>query len=372
MTKYLQVSSPKQESEDKNVNVPSTIATQDTANKLASTSSEDIHLEKADNGSQGRGVKQPEDCITGEIEFSPRSTKIAQDQLYTLDSAQKEKRISQKAQALGLISRGWAKAPNAKTLFGSRIPNSDGGHRYTRQGTKPAADDAKDNAGPITAAMEDKKTESLPSKPVAKQRQVDTQKLEKLKSIYDSTSRSHSEKSHNAKCERKSMSRPITRLSNRAELQDLKYKRSQSYSRPITRLEKSDVRVTKAKLKETELQCLEESSYWNELPQPKIQLPLKSRPKETPARKYDEVTVFAKVDSTSKPSRKPRKGLHHHTVALTMKTKRPPLLLQQSGSSSITEPIPPGSGPKQIMDHLTRMRKKLDGVLGIQQHKFTH
>ena len=262
-----------------------------------------------------------------------------QEQLMMLDNLQKERMISNKAHALGLTSRDWAKSAKAKRMLGSdtmkpqqKITESDGSiehqtnekdktdyrhavksrpatrmatvavtnqtrassrmdqtnHKYAQGYTEQAA------GREMYRELEQKKRSSGDyvhhQKPneSRRRREEDKRKLEKLRSIYDSSLRknkvtpsqqSRSPSRLHSRCgNRRMMSRPVTRLSSWEERSNRTNQPKASPSRPVTQAgqrrskggEEGQPSSGHSKPSVKEMLDLErrldESCCWNEIP----------------------------------------------------------------------------------------------------------
>ena len=263
-----------------------------------------------------------------------------QEQLMMLDNMQKERLISNKAHALGLTSRDWAKSAKAKRMLGSdatkqeRISENMNGNKQHQSNEKERAEYrhtfksrpatrmatatvtsqtrassrmdqsannshargyyAKEKAAGVEKyhELEQKKRSSgdyvhhqKPSES-KRRREEDERKLEKLRSIYDSSSRknkatpnqqSRSPSRLHSRCgNRRMMSRPVTRLSSWEQTTRRTDQPKASSSRPVTQAgqrrskggEEGQSSPTRASVKEMlDLeQRLDESCCWNEIP----------------------------------------------------------------------------------------------------------
>lgn len=288
-------------------------------------------------------VKRHQNEIHDADEFNTPNTaamKLAvQEQLMMLDNMQKERLISNKAHALGLTSRDWAKSAKAKRMLGNdamkpqqKISESNGitehqpnekertdyrhavksrpatrmataattnqtrassrmdqtNHRYTQEYTEQAAGREK------YRELEQKKRSSgdyvhhqKPSES-RRRREEDERKLEKLRSIYDSSSRKNKvtpsqqnrspSRLHSRCGNRRMMSRPVTRLSSWEQRSNGTNQQKVSPSRPVTqagqRRSKGEEEAQpspghgKPSVKEMlDLERrLDESCCWNEIP----------------------------------------------------------------------------------------------------------
>ena len=263
-----------------------------------------------------------------------------QEQLMMLDNMQKERLISNKAHALGLTSRDWAKSAKAKRMLGSdatkqeRISeNKNGnvqhrsnekerteyGHTFKSRPATRMATAATTNQTRASSRMDQStnssrahgyyteekaastvKYQELEQKKKSsgdyvhhqkpsesrRRREEDERKLEKLRSIYDSSSRknkatpnqqSRSPSRLHSRCgNRRMMSRPVTRLSSWEQTTRSINQSKSSPSRPVTQAgqrrskggEDGQSSPTRASVKEMiDLERrLDESCCWNEIP----------------------------------------------------------------------------------------------------------
>ncbi len=320
------------------------------------------------------------------------------DQLPLLDECQKEKLISQKAHALGLLSRGWAKAPQVRRMMGRYIrensqegsdrpysrPVTCGGTKKTSTNEQTPSNAAKDKRPSVSG--EDRKEHRNKT---SRSRSVDNSKLEKLKTIYNPSekislcdkkreigpSRLQSSRSH--RCESRMRSRPTTRLGTHSnDRMNTDRVGRGCYSRPVTRLgrktsdsqapDKEERWLPTATVKEMDT---EDECYWNELPTNTL-----SRP-ATRHRHIQSSSYEAKLMDSSRPVT--RNGASSHlgrqqSAALTVRLRKSHQRwevpnLQTSGGCN--EGVQPGASPNQITAHAERVKRKFKGLLEIQQHK---
>ena len=237
------------------------------------------------------------------------------DHLPPVDEVQKEKIISSKAHALGLLSRDWAKTPHIRRMMGTRFAHEFSNAPYTNstpRGTTKTNEECTD----MKPNQRNPQRQTLREKHKTK----GSSKIERLRSIYEPaelskrkkmgprlSSRLPSTKNH-SRCVSRAFSRPATRFSHRDPMEDIKG----IYSRPVTRFSRSqrpesraNKQVTITKEREKEIESLEEDSYWNELP-----ISIQTQPTTTTKQKRPENT-------NAIPS-SPARQVHMH------KTSRPP------------------------------------------------
>ena len=461
VAKYLQITSHHQPDSlnSKDGTNSSHHSLQDVACSASDSSlSEDIISEHFRNEASSSHL------LEGQADFLPKNVQILlQNQLPLVDEIQKERLISSKAHALGLLSRDWSKTPHVRRLFGTYTQgdrdSSDASHAYSRPCTRRAiatgtnqehtSTEDTHHHHQLTVAKNGPRPKTASEKTKCK----DNPKLERLKSIYKQgelskrkTTPNRLPPTKNHRCESRAFSRPATRFSHwDREMGDIK----ELFSRPATRFSRSrslesraEARLPRATVKETE-----EDSYWNELPRATQKQPttttrkhledssaaknefpraIQTRPTTTTKqeRKHLEDGSFARNEfsrtTRTRPStttKQERKHLEDSSVArmkrpMTRQSSQPQNAHRQSNISrpvtgAVSQPhdtgydsthrplimrlkkpsqskksrtiadthhmavdsIAPGSTQQQISEHLARMRRKLDGVLDIQQQK---
>ncbi len=180
------------------------------------------------------------------------TTTVAQEHLLTLNREQKEKLLSNTAHSLGVVSRDWTKTSGIRKMIGAHFDDK----KIMSEFQSPTR-----LAKSRTGSRMGQSDVSKPSTATRKERyHSDTVKIEKLKSIYDSN---HSPKKRApsrqpSRCEsRLTSSRPGTRIQGRRIHDNT---RRTVPSRPVTRAGTSQKHTV------GNLECLDESTYWNELP----------------------------------------------------------------------------------------------------------
>lgn len=446
VAKYLQITSHHQP--DTVNNKDSTNSSQHSLHNVvcsasASSISEDIISEHFRNEASSAYL------LDGQGDLLPKSVQVfLQNQLPLVDEIQKEKLISSKAQALGLLSRDWSKTPHVRRLFGTYAQEdcdpSDASHMYSRPCTRRRVTTSRVNQEHTSTEethhqnqLEVAKKDSRPKTSQEKIKCKDNAKLERLKSIYKQgelpkrkkTTPNRLPPAKNHRCESRAFSRPATRFSHwDQEMGDIK----ELYSRPATRFSRSrslesraEARRPQATAKETDIESIEEDSYWNELPRATQTRPTVTTkqdwkhfgdssvtrnelPRATPIQsktitkqeqKHFEDSGVARIKTTQRPMtrqssqphsthgqstssrpvtgavRQPRntgyESIHH---PLTTRLRKPSQSKSRATADThhvhvAVDSIPPGSTQQQISEHLARMKRKLDGVLDIQQHK---
>lgn len=205
-----------------------------------------------------------------EIEFehkNPTQSASDQDHLLTLTKGQKEKLISDTAHALGVVSHDWAKVPGLRRM--------DDTSKQDRQVSTRQSKSRTDYRNQITTPSHTSKgnvktnTDSSKSKTASKERPTDAKKIEKLKSIYDANSRGKAKSvqpsRQPSRCTSRHASRPATRMQiHRTYHQQQTKGKQYSQSRPATRM---TYHPNRALSNDGNLGSLDESTYWNELPQ---------------------------------------------------------------------------------------------------------
>ena len=287
--------------------------------------------QQKDKTIQGRHLNGCRDAVEFNTPNSATMKQAVQEQLMMLDSLQKEKLISNKAHALGLTSRDWAKTAKAKRMLGNGTTKqhvngnmeshsnekekTDYRHAFksrpaTRMTTAAATNQTRassrmeqstnhhhvhgytEQAARIAEKLEQKKRLSGDyvhnQKPRGNRRgrEVDDKKLEKLRSIYDSSSRKSkatpsqqsSTRQHSRCGNRRMMSRPVTRLSSWEQTTKRTNQPKISQSRPVTQVgqrrskggEEGQLQPSPGRASVKEMMDLErhldESCCWNEIP----------------------------------------------------------------------------------------------------------
>ena len=286
------------------------------------------------------------------------------DHLPPVDEVQKEKIISSKAHALGLLSRDWAKTPHIRRMMGTQFA-----HEFTNA---PYTDSTPRGATKTNEECTDMKpNQRNPHR--QKPKTKGSSKMERLRSIYEPAelskrkkmgprlgSRLPSTKNH-SRCVSRAFSRPATRFSYRDPMEDIKG----IYSRPVTRFSRSqrpesraNKQVTITKEREKEIESLEEDSYWNELP-----ISIQTQPTTTTKQKRSENT-------NAIPS-SPARQVHMH------KTSRPPTradsrLYSCGYESNLTTRLRKRSHAVRVNTATDRRTpgQKVHGGLDIQHHQY--
>ena len=239
------------------------------------------------------------------------------DHLPPVDEVQKEKIISSKAHALGLLSRDWAKTPHIRRMMGTQFA-----HEFTNAPYTDCTPTGARKTNQVCTGSDVKPSHKNPHRQTSREKPKTkgSSKIERLRSIYEPaelskrkkmgprlSSRLLSTKNH-SRCVSRAFSRPATRFSQRDPMEDIKG----VYSRPVTRFSRSqrpesraNKQVTVTKEREQEVESLEEDSYWNELP-----ISIQTQPTTTIKQKRPENT-------NATPS-SPTRQVHMH------KTSRPP------------------------------------------------
>lgn len=256
----------------------------------------------------------------GNIEFEDKSAKFGgaaqQEQLLTMSRGQKEKLISNTAHALGVVSRDWGKVPGLRRVVSSRDEQSSMSRSPTRQSKSRAEhrnqiESRMGYRSQITAPLHSGKgnvkseldSSNSKSKVASKEMPMDERKIDKLKSIYDTSHRTKSKSvqpsRQPSRCASRHASRPATRmqvykthqqLHQHQQQQQVKGKQQYSQSRPVTRA--TNYHHHPVQGRDGNVESLEESMYWNELHTNNKA----SKPKSfTGARKT--ATVFGVVDN---------------------------------------------------------------------------
>ena len=236
------------------------------------------------------------------------TTLTVQQQMLYMDSSQREKIISNKAHSLGLISRDWShmrRTLNRNSQAASSENNEDyTGYRYTlfmrsskrqNQDTstqrRPRIDHATgqihhdsppERLSPQPIPQREHRQRLPPSRP--KTRAEDVRKLERLKSIYEPSSKRSSSRKNDpsttrqpSRCESRATSRAQTRAGFRRQSFKPRVPSRYVSSRPATRAADSNFqRTIRGRLNLSEER--EGSTYWNELPIKPRHLNSKSRP----------------------------------------------------------------------------------------------
>ncbi len=275
--------------------------------------------------------------------------------LSLLDDHQKEQLISQKAHALGLLSRGWAKAPHIRRMMRSYMhenwqdsdrnsysrPVTCGGGKRDDHSSSGVPNDKK--AAPHSKA--DSPSELRPK--TSRSRSVDNSKLDKLKSIYKPEKTSKQDKmkdstqqlSGGSRCVSRLKSRPTTRLSS------YDHHGRTSSSRPPTRMRSQpsgDKRVGQlptATVKEVDV---EDGHYWSELPT-KAMTRHGRREAKLPSR---PATRNGHVGLSQRS----------HSVALAIRLRKPQMWDVSANN-------------KDVRLDSTHTKRKFDGLLDIHQQK---
>lgn len=324
-----------------------------------------------------------EPATTRSVEDSRRARFSLPEQLPLLSEHQKERLISQKAHALGLLSRGWSKAPQIRRIMSSYIRESSQDHIQSRPVTSGETKRTSKEEQMSPALTKDKKS-GVSQKKGDRQpqsRSKDNSKLDRLKSIYKPSEkvsqvdkkREPSRMKSVHRCESRLKSRPTTGLNMYGtEQQDKGNGGSRgSFSRPLTRLgrkssevEKRGGRLPTATVKELEI---DDEYYWKELPS---QSP--SRPVTSYRHKQLSSSESAQTPSASRPVT--RNGYltgrqRDHSMALALRLRRPQAKWEVPTLQPSDKAIQPGSTPKQITAHVEHVKRKFDGILDIHKQK---
>lgn len=288
------------------------------------------------------------------------------EQLPPVDEVQKEKLISSKAHALGLLSRDWAKTPHIRRMMGTQQQDA---HDFTNAPytySRPRGA-TKMNQECKGSDVKPSKRNSCRQTSQEKSRTKGSSKLERLRSIYEPaelpkrkigprhSSRVLSTRNY-SRCVSRAFSRPVTRLSHQDLMEDIKG----IYSGPVTRFSRSQClesrankQVTISKEREREIESLEDDSYWNELP-----VSIQAQPTSTTKQ---ERKIFP--ESTSAIHSSPTRQLHVH------RTSRPPTRadsrLYSYSYESNTKLRKPSQSvrnghPQKSLDHWTRINTATD------------
>lgn len=264
------------------------------------------------------------------------SSSLTREHSMTLTRGQKEKLITDTAHALGVVSRDWAKIPGRIKMMQTKETESSGklerqvsasggsSSHYAKASSRNESGKGYRNQiatpAPTSRGTFRTKAESSPKTPaVHTERSGDVEKIEKLKSIYDTGSQSRNRPRSTrsihpsrqvSRCGSRHPSRPATRMRSHGtqhleqeEIKGWKY----SLSRPTTRMRGGTLPARPAtrmggahhKSNYNNINSLEESTYWNELP-----------PQENAASATSHATgtnntaVFNVVDSSVSESRK--------------------------------------------------------------------
>ena len=180
------------------------------------------------------------------------------------DEVWRDRVLTQKAHALGLLSRDWAQAPRLKKVIGEGTTS----YRHslsTASGKEqpPGKVEKKDNA--VSSSRPRTSRENSTS------RTKDSEKLEKLRSIYKPAGATQSKRSTSRqqqpmakhKCESKLSRRPSTTSDGIDRDQREKERKSRHHSRPSTKLGK---KLPHSGGAPRPVFSWEESQYWNEVP----------------------------------------------------------------------------------------------------------
>ena len=288
MNKYLQVKSNNHETLVEEEEERSDENTQEEQPQLSSNKTDTFKEKTLSTTNDGHCEHKTEELkeVFEQPKFKPASA--MQDSVLSLNKIQKEKLISNTAHALGVISHDWAKTPGvqrkikthdntageleenkqnhhisnscasthqSKSRVGSRMDNNSS--TYTRKD--------KASTQPNYTSKRKDRIDAVASKTVCRKKFIDNKKLEKLRSIYDANhpSKKKATSRQPSRCESRLPSRPQTRVHVHSHLrvQDNIKIRRYIQSRPVTRMS------TNRKSHDRELENLDESTYWNELPQ---------------------------------------------------------------------------------------------------------
>lgn len=247
--------------------------------------------DKADNVDKMRGKDVEFEHPNATAMYNP----LTQDNLLSLTNGEKQKLISNTAHALGVVSHDWARIPRKYRMARTQSSNHSEELGRERQAytspsrqSKPRSDSEMGYRNQITTPAPSSKgnfktgTDISRAKTVHNDRPKDVQKIEKLKSIYDAGhhhSRSKPAKSVHtsrqvSRCGSRHTSRPATRMqiqrTQHMHQQQAQVKGMQSsQSRPVTRTCYYNSRSSN---NDGNLESLDESTYWNELPQAKASI----------------------------------------------------------------------------------------------------
>ena len=231
-----------------------------------------------------------------DIEFQNKIRALNQEQLLTLTKGQREKIISNTAHALGVVSHDWNKVPGLRKAYDRTTDESESGKhshdRHVSSSSSPSRqtktrtehrNQTESRMGyrnqittPLPPNKGSVKTEAADS---TKAKSADKDKqIEKLKSIYDSTHQQPKTKSKSvhssrqpSRCASRYASRPATRMqvykTYQQQQQQQEEGKSKRYSqtRPSTRMTHHHHNPNRTPSRDTNLESLEESTYWNEI-----------------------------------------------------------------------------------------------------------
>ena len=366
ITKYLQVTSHHQTDSTKQKDTTETGPnSQHSLRSLPYSSMSDSSLseevsEHLQNIASGSSMQQDLSQV------QPMNLQVfLKDQLPPVDEVQKEKLISSKAHALGLLSRDWAKTPHIRRMMGTQQQDAHDltNAPYTYSRPRGATKTNQECKG---SDVKPSKRNSCRQASQEKPRTKGSSKLERLKSIYEPaelpkrktgprhSSRVLSTRNH-SRCVSRAFSRPVTRLSHQDLMEGI-------YSRPATRFSRSQClesrankQVTISKEREQEIESLEEDSYWNELP-----VSIQAQPTSTTKR---ERKIFP--ESTSAIHCSPTRQLHMH------RTSRPPTRADSrlysysyEGNTKLRKPSQSVRNiaihAQRLLDHCTRINTATD------------
>ena len=460
VSKYLQVTSkqqpslPEEEGEDKAEETNVETSSQDCLPRFQSSGTTSLTTPSAEHvvqaPAQAGGTEQPSynkplystrgkhlNGYTNAVEFdTPNSAamKLAvQEQLMMLDSLQKEKLISNKAHALGLTSRDWAKSAKAKRMFGGSTTQTTGNgnenentrhqtneqertkyrHTLTERSRSPTrkvaaatdnqtrtssrmdqattiryhtkqATDSEDRWKRSSAGRHEHRSTTKPNR--TRRGDEDWRKLEQLKSIYDSSrnnkhapSYSQSPTRQPSRCgNRGRSSRPVTRMMTSREQ---KTKRSQNYSRPVTRMAQSrgaegNSRTTVKEMVDLERR-LDESCCWNEIPPRTDSHSITNHPK--PVHGSDKANLYSQTQAATldidlddimlRAKHRSQGGVA--MVTMRLRKQRYQHHRQSHRSTDHYSTISPGASPQEIAEHMARVKKRFEGILDIQKPQAT-
>lgn len=250
--------------------------------RQGSSTDDGIHTKRTRN--DGYLLKQDAARLREQdVEFEHRNeteSALDQDHLLTLTRGQKERLISNTARTLGVVSHNWGK--QRMTTAHSRTAEDQGDSKQDQQVSTSGSSTRQSksraeyrNQSESRMGYRNQITTPAPSNKGNVKTDADTNKIEKLKSIYDSSrhhSRSKSKSVHTSqhpsRCASRHTSRPATRMQvYRTHHQQQVKEKQYSKSRPVTRM---SCHPNHTNIALSNLESLEESgTYWSELSQEK-------------------------------------------------------------------------------------------------------
>ena len=162
------------------------------------------------------------------------------------------------------------------------------------------------------------------------------EKLDRLKTIYNSSARGKHSKKPVSRCTSRAATRPATRLSDNGLTR-----------RPATRIGISG------------LACLEENGYWNELPRQRSSQPQRGGRNSSSTRHGSKVKKPKDKFSPASLAVDVSHSQDNHMVTMATRVKNKRTVNETS--------IAPGATPQQISEHLFRLKRKFEGVLNVQR-----